>query len=168
MAELPDYYPPRLQGQVAVVTGAARGLGRAYALRLAKLGADIVVNDIKLDAAADVQEQLTADTVMDEIRQLGRRAIGIEADVASEDAVHRPGRALPDDPHEGEHERGRDDDPEERRQERGNGHLLDQPAPLHDVQPARGDRRAAARATSACRADSSPASCRTSASVLRA
>lgn len=88
MAASSDYYPPRLQGQVAVVTGAARGLGRAYALRLAKLGADIVVNDIKLDAAADVQEQLTANTVMDEIRQLGRRAIGIEADVTSENAVH--------------------------------------------------------------------------------
>jgi 3-oxoacyl-[acyl-carrier protein] reductase len=88
MTDSSDYYPPRLQGQVAVVTGAARGLGRAYALRLAKLGADIVVNDIKLDAAADVQEELTADTVMDEIRQLGRRAIGIEADVTSETAVH--------------------------------------------------------------------------------
>jgi 3-oxoacyl-[acyl-carrier protein] reductase len=88
MAESSDYYPPRLRGQVAVVTGAARGLGRAYALRLAKLGADIVVNDINLAAAVDVQEQLTADTVMDEIRQLGRRSIGIAADVTSENAVH--------------------------------------------------------------------------------
>ena len=31
-----------LEGQVAIVTGAARGLGRAYALRLAKLGADVM------------------------------------------------------------------------------------------------------------------------------
>ena len=33
-----DYFPPRLQGQVAVITGAARGLGRAYASRLSRLG----------------------------------------------------------------------------------------------------------------------------------
>ena len=82
-----DYFPPRLRGQVAVITGAARGLGRAYALRLARLGADIVVNDVNLHSAADVGESLTASTVMDEIRQLGRRALGIEADVTSEAAV---------------------------------------------------------------------------------
>lgn len=89
MTETAEYFPPRLQGQVAVITGAARGLGRAYALRLAKLGADIVINDINLASAADVQEQLTAPTVMDEIRQLGRRAVGITADVTSEDEVQR-------------------------------------------------------------------------------
>lgn len=82
-----EYFPPRLRGQVAVVTGAARGLGRAYALRLARLGADVVVNDINLRSAEHVGETLTADTVMDEIRQLGRQALGIEADVTSESAV---------------------------------------------------------------------------------
>ena len=87
MSDTAEYYPPRLQGQVAVVTGAARGLGRAYALRLARLGADIVVNDIDLNAAAEVNEPLSAATVMDEIRQLGRQAIGIAADVTSETAV---------------------------------------------------------------------------------
>lgn len=87
MTDIPEYFPPRLQGQVAVVTGAARGLGRAYALRMAKLGADIVINDINLDAAADVNEPLTAATVMDEIRQLGRHALGLTADVTSEKAV---------------------------------------------------------------------------------
>lgn len=84
---LEDYFPPRLRGQVAVVTGAARGLGRAYALRLARLGADIVVNDINLQSAEDVGEELSATSVMEEIRQLGRRAIGIAADVTSEQAV---------------------------------------------------------------------------------
>ena len=84
MSDASEYFPPRLRGQVAVITGAARGLGRAYALRLARLGADIVVNDINLASAADVNETLTADTVMDEIHHLGRQALGIAADVTSE------------------------------------------------------------------------------------
>jgi 3-oxoacyl-[acyl-carrier protein] reductase len=83
------YFPPRLRGQVAVITGAARGLGRAYALRLARLGADVVVNDINLASAADVGEPLTAATVMEEIRQLGRHTLGITADVTSETDVQR-------------------------------------------------------------------------------
>ena len=87
MADPTEYFPPRLKGQVAVVTGAARGLGRAYAHRLAKLGAEVVVNDIDLCSAAKVDEPLTAATVADEIRQLGRRSLSIEADVTSEQAV---------------------------------------------------------------------------------
>ena len=72
----------RLEGQAAVVTGAARGLGRAYALRLAQLGADVAVVDINLDGAAEFGETLAAPTVADEIIALGRRAIGVQADLA--------------------------------------------------------------------------------------
>ncbi len=71
----------KLEGKVALVTGAARGLGRAYALRLASLGADVAINDINLDAAKEFGEQLAAPTVMDEVRAMGRRSIGVEADV---------------------------------------------------------------------------------------
>ena len=76
-----------LEGKVALVTGSGRGLGRAYALRLAKLGADVVINDVNLKAAEEFKEQLTAPTVMDEVRNLGRRSIGIQADVCKKAAV---------------------------------------------------------------------------------
>ena len=77
----------KLEGKVAVVTGAGRGLGRAYALHLAKLGADVVVNDINMDAAKEYDEELTAATVPDEIRALGRRSVGIVADVTDQAQV---------------------------------------------------------------------------------
>jgi NAD(P)-dependent dehydrogenase (short-subunit alcohol dehydrogenase family) len=70
-----------LRGKAAIVTGAARGLGRAYALRLARLGADIAVIDRDLDGAAAFGEALSAPSVAEEIQGIGRRAIGIEADL---------------------------------------------------------------------------------------
>jgi NAD(P)-dependent dehydrogenase (short-subunit alcohol dehydrogenase family) len=77
----------KLSGKVALVTGSARGLGRAYALHLARLGADVVVNDTDMDAAKEYDEQLTAPTVMDEIRAIGPRSIGIVADVTDQAQV---------------------------------------------------------------------------------
>lgn len=69
-------------GNIAIVTGAARGLGRAYALRLARLGVDVAIVDIDLNAADKTGEQLSADTVMGEVEALGRRSIGIEGDLS--------------------------------------------------------------------------------------
>jgi 3-oxoacyl-[acyl-carrier protein] reductase len=77
----------KLKGKVALVTGGARGLGRAYVLHLARLGADVVVNDIDLNAAAEYNETLTAPTVMEEVEALGCRALGVQADVTDKDAV---------------------------------------------------------------------------------
>jgi 3-oxoacyl-[acyl-carrier protein] reductase len=70
-----------LSGKVAIVTGAARGLGRAYALRLAKLGANVVICDVNLQGAAHTGEQLTAESVMAEAEALGVRSIGVEGDL---------------------------------------------------------------------------------------
>ena len=76
-----------LKGKTALVTGAARGLGRAYALHLASLGADVAIADINLAGAAEYGEQLEQDSVMDEIRALGRKSIGVEADLSDPKAV---------------------------------------------------------------------------------
>ena len=77
----------KLAGQVAIVTGAARGIGRAYAHRLAQLGADVVVADIDLDSAREFGEELAAATVMDEIRAMGRRSIGVQGDLTQRAAA---------------------------------------------------------------------------------
>jgi 3-oxoacyl-[acyl-carrier protein] reductase len=78
-----------LDGKVAIVSGAARGLGRAYALHLARLGADVAIADIKLDGAREWGEKLSADTVSDEIRAVGRRSIGVQGDLSKPADVDR-------------------------------------------------------------------------------
>jgi glucose 1-dehydrogenase len=69
----------RLQGKKAVITGSGRGIGRAIAIRLAREGADIGIND--LDVSGPAQESLTA------VEAAGGRGVLIGADVSrTEDA----------------------------------------------------------------------------------
>jgi NAD(P)-dependent dehydrogenase (short-subunit alcohol dehydrogenase family) len=75
--------PQPLDGRVAVVTGAARGLGRAYALRLADLGADLVCNDV--DFAVGGEED--APDLIEEIGGRGRRCETVVGTAASEDVA---------------------------------------------------------------------------------
>jgi 3-oxoacyl-[acyl-carrier protein] reductase len=77
----------KLLGKVALVTGSSRGLGRAYALRLAALGADVVVHDISLEAAAEYREDTSGEGAAEAVRALGRRSLFIAADVRDGAAV---------------------------------------------------------------------------------
>lgn len=78
----------KLDGDVAVVTGAGKGIGRAIALALAEAGADVVL-------AARTASNL--DNVAEEIRALGRRAIAVPTDVTDMAALeHLADRAVKD------------------------------------------------------------------------
>lgn len=70
-----------LDGKVALITGGSRGIGRAIALRLAKNGADVVVNYVR--HRRDAQETVSA------IEEMGRNCLAVKANVAQEDDVVR-------------------------------------------------------------------------------
>ncbi len=74
-----DAFPRfRLDGQVALVTGAARGLGRAISLALADAGADV---------ALGLRDARTGDDVAGEIEAMGRRALRLQMDVTRLDQI---------------------------------------------------------------------------------
>lgn len=68
-----------LDGKVAIVTGAARGIGQAIAVRLASAGADLALCDLEKDWLAETAGHVTS---------LGRRAECFAVDVGKADAVH--------------------------------------------------------------------------------
>lgn len=75
MSEFPTF---ALTGQTALVTGAARGLGRATALALADAGADV---------ALGLRRQGTADDLIEEIEGMGRRTMAVQMDVTRIDEI---------------------------------------------------------------------------------
>jgi SDR family mycofactocin-dependent oxidoreductase len=80
----------RVEGKVAFITGAARGMGRAHAVTLAREGADIIAVDLlkQVDSVAypmSTQEDL-AETVR-QVEALGRRIVGTQADVRDYDGL---------------------------------------------------------------------------------
>ncbi len=75
----------RLDGKVAVVTGAGRGIGRAVALSLAAHGAAVVVNDPGVALGGEGGDASLAETVAEEIRQAGGAAAADHHSVAAAD-----------------------------------------------------------------------------------
>jgi NAD(P)-dependent dehydrogenase (short-subunit alcohol dehydrogenase family) len=72
----------RLDGKVALVTGASRGIGREIALTLAREGASVGVNDLP-----EPGQTALADEVVDQARQLGAKAVSLPADVTDARAM---------------------------------------------------------------------------------
>jgi NAD(P)-dependent dehydrogenase (short-subunit alcohol dehydrogenase family) len=77
-----------LDGKAAVVTGAGRGIGRACAVRLAELGADVAVVDVDLRSGRHYAGEPDGATT-EQIEAAGRRALGIQADLAVEEEARR-------------------------------------------------------------------------------
>jgi NAD(P)-dependent dehydrogenase (short-subunit alcohol dehydrogenase family) len=86
---------PSLEGKVAIVTGAGRGIGREHALGLARAGAKVVVNDLGGSLAGEGTDSSPAQTVVNEIVAAGGQAVASYDDVSSFDAAeHMVGRAI--------------------------------------------------------------------------
>ena len=74
-----------LDGRVAIITGSSRGIGRAFALRLAREGADIVVAAKSEESTEKLPGSIY--TVAEEVESLGRQALPVRVDVRSEEDV---------------------------------------------------------------------------------
>lgn len=68
----------RLEGKNALITGAARGIGKAIALGMAKEGANICITDVDLKTAEDTAK---------EVKALGVKAVAVKLDISSQDEV---------------------------------------------------------------------------------
>jgi NAD(P)-dependent dehydrogenase (short-subunit alcohol dehydrogenase family) len=78
-----------LDGKVAIVTGAGRGLGREEALALAAEGARVIVNDIGVSVAGEGNDKTPAASVVDDIKRAGGTAVANYEDIADWQGAER-------------------------------------------------------------------------------
>jgi hypothetical protein len=78
-----------LEGRVAIITGAGRGIGREHALLFASEGAKVVVNDLGGGLDGSSQEATPAEEVVAEIRAMGAEAVANHDNVATWDGGER-------------------------------------------------------------------------------
>jgi NAD(P)-dependent dehydrogenase (short-subunit alcohol dehydrogenase family) len=78
-----------LDGRVAIITGAGRGLGREHALLFAEEGAKVVVNDLGGDIHGEGEDRAPAQQVVDEIEKMGGEAVANLDNVAEWDGAER-------------------------------------------------------------------------------
>src|ERR1700722_19352262 len=78
----------QFDNQVAIVTGAGGGIGRAIALELARRGARVLVNDVPDEGAAQVASSTLAEATAREIRKTGGTAAVSAVPVGSFEAAH--------------------------------------------------------------------------------
>ena len=69
-----------LEGKIALVTGAARGIGKGIALVLAEKGADIIINDKNMNYEGEA--------LASQIHSMGRKTLLIEADKSKKPSIH--------------------------------------------------------------------------------
>ena len=86
----------RLAGKTAIITGAGRGIGREYALALAREGANVVVNDLGGTVHGRGESKQPADEVVLELQQLGVKAMASYEDVSSFEGAARTVQAAID------------------------------------------------------------------------
>jgi NAD(P)-dependent dehydrogenase (short-subunit alcohol dehydrogenase family) len=78
-----------LDGRAAIVTGSGRGLGREFALALARQGAAVVINDVGVSLSGDDLGEDPASKVVAEIEEMGGRAVAARESVADFDGAGR-------------------------------------------------------------------------------
>jgi NAD(P)-dependent dehydrogenase (short-subunit alcohol dehydrogenase family) len=71
---------PEFKGQVAVITGSGRGIGRGIAIRLAREGMKVVINSRTVEAV---------DRLTKELQDLGAEALGVPADIGASEGINK-------------------------------------------------------------------------------